>query len=117
MRRLSKTLVAGAACLLALADPPAAPSQPRADVLFQRGLASLHQFEYEDANDAFIEARRIDPRFVMAYWGEAMTYHQSLWRNENVDAGRQALARLAPTPSLRRAKSSDPIVRGWLAAV
>ena len=41
----------------------------------------------------------------MAYWGEAMTYHQTLWGNENVDAGRQALARLAPTPAARRARA------------
>ena len=36
-----------------------------------------------------VSARRARsiPRFVMAYWGEAMTYHQTLWRNENVAAG------------------------------
>jgi tetratricopeptide (TPR) repeat protein len=53
----------------------------------------------------------------MAYWGEAMTWHQTLWRNENVAAARQALARLAPTPSLRRAKTTDRKVQGWLGAV
>ena len=113
---ISKPLVVVAGCLIALAAGRA-PAQPRAPELFQQGLAALHQFEYEDANEAFINARRIDPGFVMAYWGEAMTYHQTLWRNENVEAGRQALARLAATPSLRRAKTTDPRVRGWLAAV
>src|SRR4051812_11725636 len=70
---------------------------------FARGLTALHHFEYEDANAAFIQARESDPAFVMAYWGEAMTYYQTLWRNENVDAGRQALARLAPTSAARAA--------------
>jgi len=71
-------LVAVAGCLFVLGDARAA-AQPRATELFQQGLAALHQFEYEDANEAFVKARQIDPAFVMAYWGEAMTYHQTLW--------------------------------------
>jgi len=113
----SKWLVIAAVCLLACAQAGGALAQPRAIELFQQGLAALHQFEYEDANEAFIKAREIDPAFVMAYWGEAMTWHQTLWRNENVPAARQALARLAPTPSLRRAKTTDRKVQGWLGAV
>jgi tetratricopeptide (TPR) repeat protein len=114
---ISKWLVAVAACLLACAQSGRASAQPRANELFQQGMTALHLFEYEDANEAFIQARRIDPAFVMAYWGEAMTYHQTLWRHENLEAARQALARLAPTPSLRRAKTNDPMVQGWLGAV
>ena len=47
------------------------------------------------------------PASCMAYWGEAMTYHQTLWRNENVDAARQALARLGPTPAARAREDAD----------
>ena len=83
----------------------------------QRGVAALHSFEYEDANDAFGEARRLDPGLVMAYWGEAMTYHQTLWRNENVQAGREALARLGPTAAARLASTSDPKEQGYLTAI
>jgi tetratricopeptide (TPR) repeat protein len=116
-RAVSKTLVSAAGCLLVFVHSGHGSAQARATELFERGLAALHLFEYEDANEAFIQSRRIDPTLVMAYWGEAMTYHQSLWRNENLEAGRQALARLAPTPSLRRAKTNDPKVSGWLGAV
>ena len=73
---------------------------------FRRGVTALHTFEYEDANEAFGQARRLDPGLVMAYWGEAMTYHQTLWRNENVQAARAALARLGPTPAARRARTA-----------
>jgi tetratricopeptide (TPR) repeat protein len=82
-----------------------------------RGIAALHDFEYEEANAAFLEARSIDPGSVIACWGEAMTYHQTLWRNENVDAGRQALARLAPTAAERAAKASGAKEQRLLAAV
>jgi tetratricopeptide (TPR) repeat protein len=95
------------------------PSAQRADALalFQRGLNALHQFEYEDANEAFRQARQIDPGFAMAYWGEAMTYNQTLWRHEDVQAARQALARLGPTPVARSAKAAGPRDQGFLAAV
>ena len=107
-----------AACLFALGFSRGA-AQPRATELFQQGLAALHQFEYEDANEAFIKAHEIDPAFVMAYWGEAMTYHQTLWGHEDLDAGRRALARLGPTPAARTAgeqqRSRGMSHRGMLA--
>jgi tetratricopeptide (TPR) repeat protein len=84
---------------------------------FLRGLTALHFFEYEDANDAFRDASRIDPSFAMAYWGEAMTYHQTLWRNENVPEARRVLARLAPTPPGRIAKARTPKEQALLGAV
>jgi tetratricopeptide (TPR) repeat protein len=88
-----------------------------AQTTLRRGMAALHMFEYEEANDAFVQARQLNPGLVMAYWGEAMTYHQTLWRNENVQAGRDALARLGPTPAARRARTADPKEQGYLAAV
>jgi len=109
MRRVrSRSLdCAAAACLLAVLGARAL-AQADAHAFFLRGVSALHLFEYEDANEAFTEARRIDPGFAMAYWGEAMTYHQTLWRNENVQAARDALARLGPTPGARRAKAHTP---------
>ena len=87
-----------------------------AQTIFLRGMTALHSFEYEEANEAFGQARRLDPGLVMAYWGEAMTYNQTLWRNENVQAAREALARLGPTPAARSAKTADPKEQGYLAA-
>jgi len=72
-----------------------------------RGIEALHYFEYEEANDAFREAHRLDAGLVMACWGEAMTYHQTLWRNEDVQAGRTALARCGATPAARAAKAAS----------
>ena len=40
---------------------------------FSRGVMLLHSFEFTDARSAFLEAQAIDPGFVMAIWGEAMT--------------------------------------------
>ena len=56
----------------------AVTGKSQAQPAFKKGLLLLHSFEYDDAAEAFAEARRIDPAFVMAYWGEAMTYNHTL---------------------------------------
>jgi tetratricopeptide (TPR) repeat protein len=116
-RTVSKTLVAAATLLFVGAHIGRVSTQTGANAAFQRGLTSLHQFEYEDANEAFREAQGLDPGFVMAYWGEAMTYHQTLWRNEDVKAARLTLARLGPTPAARRAKARGAKEQAWLGPV
>src|SRR2546430_554690 len=117
MRRWSRWVLWALSCLLVALG--AHPSAQRGDAraLVQRGLIALHQFEYEDANEAFRDAQRIDPTLGIAYWGEAMTYNQTLWRREDVPAARQTLARLGPTPAVRIAKASTPRDQGLLSAV
>ena len=109
-RPSAQTVGSGATTLPVSGSAAAQPS-------FIRGVAALHQFEYEEANEAFRQASHIDPVFAMAYWGEAMTYNQTLWGHENVEAARQTLARLGPTPAARRARAATPRDQGFLAAV
>jgi tetratricopeptide (TPR) repeat protein len=71
---------------------------------------------YEDAIDAFRAAQKIDPNFVMAYWGEAISFSQPLWFFEEVDKGRAALAKLGATPAARLAKAKNPREQGFLRA-
>ena len=115
MQRHLHTSVINVAIIFALGASLRAAGD--AQTAFRDGVTALHAFEYEEANDAFVQAQRLNPGLVMAYWGEAMTYHQTLWRNENLQAGRDALARLGPTPAARRARTADPKEQGYLAAV
>jgi tetratricopeptide (TPR) repeat protein len=84
---------------------------------FIRGVLLLHNFEYDDAIAAFREAQHADPAFALAYWGEAMSFNQTLWYNENLAKGREALARLASTPAARLAKAPTAREKGYLDAV
>ncbi|PNH12061.1 hypothetical protein TSOC_001087, partial [Tetrabaena socialis] len=61
---------------------------------FQLGLQLLHMFWYDLALEKFIEARTMDPKLGMAYWGEAMCHKQPLWQTEDVAGGQAALARM-----------------------
>ena len=84
---------------------------------FIRGVLYLHSFEYEAAANEFREAQRLAPGFVMAYWGEAMTYNHPVWDQQDRDAAVAALGRLGATPSARQARTSDPRERAWLHAI
>ena len=63
---------------------------------FERGVKLLHSFEFDDSYAAFIEAQEVDPGFVMAIWGEAMTFNHPLWADQDRDAAQASLAKLAP---------------------
>ncbi len=104
---------------LAVLSPVRFPSSgsPAAQPAFLRGVTALHNFQYEDAVEAFREAQAIDRDFAMAYWGEAMACNQTLWLNQDADAAREILLRLAPTPEARAAKAGTRREQGYLRAV
>ncbi|HEY1416105.1 MAG TPA: hypothetical protein VGF42_09515 [Caulobacteraceae bacterium] len=88
-----------------------------AQTAFLSGLALLHDFEYERAAEAFRRAEAADPGFAMAYWGEAMTFNHPVWFEQDLVAGRAALAKLGPTPQARAAKAPTQRERDYLAGV
>lgn len=61
---------------------------------FERAMAMLHSFWYEEAERSFTEVAKADPKCAMAYWGMAMTYYHPLWepRGPNVEALRNGWA-------------------------
>jgi len=132
--RYSRGFLSAAACAISVAassaqGPPAqAPAvlgritfpnsgSPAAQAPFVKGVLLLHSFEYDDAIAAFREAERIDPGFALAFWGEAMCFNQTLWYNENLAKGREALGRLATTPVARQAKAPTAREKGYLDAI
>jgi tetratricopeptide (TPR) repeat protein len=90
---------------------------PEAQAPFLRGLALLHDFEYESAAQSFRRAETIDPAFAMAYWGEAMTYTHPVWFQQEADSATAALKRLGATPAEREAKARTERERDYLRAV
>jgi len=84
---------------------------------FLRGLAQLHNFEYDDAAEHFRNAQKLAPDFALAYWGEAMTQNHPVWHEEDVAAAREILKRLAPTPEARLSKASTEREKLYLRSV
>src|ERR1700722_10936820 len=58
---------------------------------FNRAVAMLHSFQYEQVGQAFSEIAKQDPPCAMARWGIAMSYFHGLWSNSDFPAGRVAL--------------------------
>jgi len=46
---------------------------------FNRAVAWLHSFEYDEAGKAFNRVAAIDPSCAMAHWGIAMSLYHPLW--------------------------------------
>src|SRR5579859_1836298 len=58
---------------------------------FNRAVALLHSFQYEQARQAFTEISEKDPQCAMAQWGVAMSHYHGMWDNGDTAAGRVAL--------------------------
>jgi tetratricopeptide (TPR) repeat protein len=85
-----------------------------AKAAFMKGHLLLHSFEYQDAAEAFQEAQKLDPDFVMAYWGEAMTYNHSIWQEQDFEKGKITLQRLGETPEARIAKAQTELEKEFI---
>jgi hypothetical protein len=57
---------------------------PQARRQFNRAVAWLHSFEYEEAERIFTEIAVTDPRCGMAYWGIAISNYHPIWAPPSV---------------------------------
>jgi Tetratricopeptide repeat len=78
---------------------------------FLRGLAALHSFWYEEALEAFREATKVEPDFMMGLWGEAMSHNHPLWSEQDIEAARSVIAKIKETSKL------SPREKAYLSAV
>ncbi|MBA3256827.1 MAG: hypothetical protein H0T64_09290 [Pyrinomonadaceae bacterium] len=83
----------------------------KAHAHFLRGLAALHSFWYEEALEAFRESTRVEPDFMMGYWGEAMAHNHPLWSEQDTSAAHEVIKKIKDTPKL------TPRERAYLDAV
>jgi tetratricopeptide (TPR) repeat protein len=52
---------------------------PASQKAFERGIALLHSFGYEEAEEQFAEIAHKDPACAMAHWGIAMSLFHQIW--------------------------------------
>ncbi len=96
---------------------PTTTQSTEAQQAFIEGMLLLHLFEYPFARVEFLKAQTLDPDFVMAYWGEAMTYNHPIWDRQELQAGRAALMKLGASPEERIPRTPSAREQGFLAAV
>src|SRR5258708_2114924 len=85
----------------------AAEAQPS----METGVALLHSFQYEQADQSFSEAAKRDPKCAMAYWGTAMSRYEQLWEfpsEKTLKLGAQDIQRPSSDYASKRRTTSMP---------
>ncbi len=75
---------------------------PEAQKTFQKGVALLHSFWYEEAEKTFVEVDKQDSKCVMSGWGLAMSLWHQLWNRPNaatIDRAQTILKKATATPA------------------
>ncbi len=67
--------------------------QPALANNFNRAVALLHSFQYEQSRQAFTDIVGKDPQCAMAQWGVAMSHYHGMWGNGDTAAGAIALGK------------------------
>ena len=82
---------------------------------FERGVALLHSFWYEEAEKEFQQVATDDPRCAMAHWGAAMSLWHQLWNNPDAKVIQRGL------DEVHQAKTTDgpatPREKAYIAAI
>src|SRR5271155_42847 len=82
---------------------------------FERGVALLHSFWYEEAEKEFVQIAADDPHCVMAHWGVAMSLWHQLWNEPDKKVIQHGL------DEVHEAKTTDgpvtPREKAYLAAI
>jgi tetratricopeptide (TPR) repeat protein len=75
-------------------------SCPSVQQPFERGVALLHSFWYEEAQKQFEVVAKQDPGCAMAHWGVAMSYFHQLWDRPNASVVERGAAEMAKARAL-----------------
>ena len=59
---------------------------------FERGVALLHSFRYDKAEQQFKDIAAADPTCAIAYWGEAMSQWHQIWDRPDAATMKRQLA-------------------------
>lgn len=87
---------------------------PAAQKTFERGVALLHSFSYDEAEKTFSEATRIDPGCAMAYWGVAMSPYHPVWAPPKPEDLKKGMAAVGKA---RSAAAKTQRERDYIAAI
>src|SRR5438552_15858423 len=82
---------------------------------FERGVALLHSFWYEEAEKQLAEVAKSDSHCAMAHWGIAMSLYHQLWERPGGDDLQRGASELAKAQKL--AAKATPREREYVAAL
>jgi tetratricopeptide (TPR) repeat protein len=81
---------------------------------FNRGVALLHDFWYEEATKQFDSLVKTDPTCAMAHWGAAMSIFHQIWDRPDADAMKFGWAQVQQAQALKACTERE---RAYIAAL
>ncbi len=81
---------------------------------FEKGVALLHSFWYEESAKTFQEIQKQDPKCAMAYWGEGMSVWHQLWGRPDAKTIKKELTSLKKAEKLHANSERE---RDYIAAL
>src|SRR5215467_2394159 len=81
---------------------------------FERGVALLHSFWYEEAEKQFAAIAKDDPKCAMAHWGIAMSLWHQLWDHPDDATLKRGLQEVDKAQSLHPPTQRE---RDYIAAI
>jgi len=81
---------------------------------FNRAVAWLHSFEYEEAEKAFTAITAADPKCGMGYWGVAMSNYHPIWAPPTAEELKKGQAAVEKAKSVGAGAERE---RGYIAAI
>lgn len=83
---------------------------------FERGVALLHSFVYDEAEEQFVEVFKRDPECALALWGEAMSIYSPLWFEPGPDTIKRGQGLIQQARKLKNATQRERDYIGALGA-
>lgn len=84
---------------------------------FLEAVTYMHLHLFEDAEKHFQAAQKLAPDFAMAYWGEALNQHRTVWRIHRYEEALHILDRLGASHEERLAKAPTPREKDYISAI
>ena len=81
---------------------------------FDRGVALVHDFWYQEARAQFERIEKNDPGCAMAHWGVAMSAFHQIWDRPDADALKLGWAEMQKAEALKAGTARE---RGYIAAL
>jgi tetratricopeptide (TPR) repeat protein len=81
---------------------------------FERGVALMHSFGYEEAEAQFVEITQNDPACAMAYWGIALSLFHQIWERPGEPALKRGWSEMEQAEKLGAKTDRE---RGYISAL
>lgn len=94
---------------------PVSTKNKQAQQYFNQGIALIYAFNHLEAERAFVQAQKLDPKLAMAWWGQALALAPNI--NDPITPDRAGKAYAAIQTALEKSKNAPQAERDYIVAL